>query len=90
MYDIFETQNYLASFNKIDKSFQRKLISKIHQYIYPQLEKEPHFGINIKKLKNYSPETWRYRINNYRLFYEIDDLNNIVYITLLKSRQSTY
>ena len=33
----------------------------------------PHFGANIKKLKDFTPDTWRYRIGAWRLFYEIDE-----------------
>ena len=33
-----------------------------------------------KKLKNYNPNTWRYRIGNYRLFYEIDEKEKLIII----------
>jgi mRNA interferase RelE/StbE len=39
--------------------------------VFPQLKEEPHFGLNIKKLKGFVPETWRYRIGKFRLIYII-------------------
>jgi len=59
-------------------------------YVYPQLRDNPHFGKNIKKLKNYQPETWRYRIGAYRFFYEINTKENIVYMLAVDSRKDSY
>ncbi len=89
-YQIFETDNFIRIREKIrgkDKTLiENKLITKT----YPQLKDQPHYGSNIKKLKNYIPETWRYRIGNYRVFYEINDNEKIVYIIGISTRQSAY
>lgn len=63
---------------------------KLKDKTLPQLKEEPHYGKNIKKLKNYKPETWRYRIGNYRVFYEINDSEKIVSIIAIKIRQNAY
>ncbi len=60
------------------------------EYIIPQLKSEPHFGINIKKLKNYDPPTWRYRIGKYRVFYEIDAESKEVDILTISQRKDAY
>ena len=60
------------------------------QYVYPQLRDNPHFGKNIKKLKNYQPETWRYRIGGYRFFHEINEKESIVYMLAVDSRKESY
>jgi len=86
-YKIFETDEFMKIINKIserDKSFIKK---KLTQYVYPQLKDEPHYGNNIKKLANYKPETWRYRIGKYRLFYIID---NIVFVISIDLRKDAY
>ena len=57
---------------------------KISGMVYDQLRENPYFGKNIKKLKDWKPETWRYRIGNYRLFYVIDDAVRIVSIISLE------
>jgi len=59
-------------------------------YAYPQLREVPHYGLNIKKLHNYSPETWRYRIGDYRVFYSIDEIGKIVNILSIDQRKDAY
>jgi len=89
-YKIFETDEFLKKINKLanqEKSFIEK---KLLQYIYPQLKEEPHYGNNIKKLVNYKPETWRYRIGKFRLFYVIDENEKIIYILSIDLRKDAY
>ena len=89
-YKIFETDEFqkrIAKISKRDKTFIEK---KLTQYIYPQLKEEPHYGNNIKKLVNYNPETWRYRIGKYRLFYVIDKKDKIVYVISIDLRKDAY
>lgn len=89
-YKIFETDEFqkrIAKISKRDKTFIEK---KLTQYIYPQLKEEPHYGNNIKKLVNYDPETWRYRIGKYRLFYVIDETAKIIYIISIDLRKDAY
>ncbi|NOY07796.1 MAG: type II toxin-antitoxin system RelE/ParE family toxin [Spirochaetes bacterium] len=70
-YKIFETDNFLRNIEK-NRGENKTLIKKILLVkIYLQLRIQPYYGKNIKELKNYTPETWRYRIGNFRLFYEI-------------------
>jgi len=89
-YTIFETDEFqkrIGKLSKRDKSFIEK---KLRSYIYPQLKEEPHFGNNIKKLVNYEPETWRYRIGKYRLFYVIDKEEKVIYIISIDLRKDAY
>ena len=89
-YEIFETDEFLKKINKLanqEKSFIEK---KLLQYIYPQLKEEPHYGNNIKKLVGYKPETWRYRIGKFRLFYVIDENEKIIYILSIDLRKDAY
>ena len=69
----------------------RRIIErKISEYMAPQIKSEPHFGSNIKKLKGYSPETWRYRIGRYRLFYIIDEQDQIISLLSIDQRKDAY
>ena len=89
-YKIFETDELTRKIEKIpgrDKSFIEK---KLLQHIYPQLKEEPHYGNNIKKLIDYKPETWRYRIGKYRLFYSIDENEKIIYTLSIDLRKDSY
>ncbi len=89
-YRIFETENFIKILEKIQRRNKTLIENKLQIKTYPQLKKEPHYGNNIKKLKNYRPETWRYRIGNYRVFYEINDTEKIVYIIGISTRQNAY
>lgn len=89
-YKIFETNEFIKKVEKVsnrDKTFIEK---KLRQHIYPQLREEPHYGNNIKKLIDYKPETWRYRIGKYRLFYVIDEIEKIIFMLSIDLRKDAY
>lgn len=69
---------------------QERIKRKLQTYIYPQLKQQPFFGKNIKKLTNYKPQTWRYRIGDYRFFYEIDEQKKIIFMIAADIRGSVY
>ncbi len=89
-FKIFETDQFLQDLSQDFGGKGESIARKLRDYVYPQLRDNPHFGKNIKKLRNYVPETWRYRIGRYRLFYENDDEENIVYMLALDSRKDSY
>jgi mRNA interferase RelE/StbE len=89
-YRIFETDQFIRDMERNFNGKGEKLRKKLIGYVYPQLRSNPYFGKNIKKLKNYSPDTWRYRIGDYRFFYEIDDKEHIVFMLTAESRKDSY
>ena len=89
-YRIFETDQFQKDLKQIALSGQQKVTQKLIEFVYPQLREYPHFGPNIKKLKGFDPETWRYRIGAWRFFYEIDDKEKIVYMLAASHRSSAY
>jgi mRNA interferase RelE/StbE len=90
MYRIFLTNEFLKHLEKIDSRIREGLEKKIEEYISPQLKQEPHFGKNVKKLRGYVPETWRYRIGSFRLFYIIDEIEKIVALISIDERKDAY
>jgi mRNA interferase RelE/StbE len=90
IYRIFETNEYLKRVSKFDKQNFDFIQNKLASYVYPQLKSEPHFGNNIKKLAGYKPETWRYRIGKYRLFYSVNEQAKIVFILTVEFRKDAY
>lgn len=89
-YRIFETDEYQRSLNKlsaVDSDFVR---NKLISLAYPQLRKTPFFGPNIKKLQGYSPETWRYRIGRFRVFFQVVNPEHIVFILTVDHRKNAY
>lgn len=85
-YQIAETKTFSKLKNNIDK----KLYTKIKNFVYPQLRDNPFYGSNIKKLKGDLEGYYRYRIGNYRLFYLIEDDKLIVVVVDFKHRQKAY
>jgi len=87
---IFETNQFLKDLEQNFNGQQERIKTKLANYVYPQLKQNPYFGKNIKKLVNYNPDTWRYRISSYRFFYEIDSQNKIVFMISVDNRQNAY
>lgn len=87
---IFETNQFLKDLKLDFGGRQEKIKRKLEVYVYPQLRQNPYFGKNIKKLRAYKPDTWRYRIGDYRFFYTIDKRGNVVSMIAADSRQDSY
>jgi mRNA interferase RelE/StbE len=80
-YNLFETRGFIKDLETINIPSAKGMLKKLHSFVYPSLRQEPHFGPNIKKLKGFHPDTWRYRIGDWRFFYEIDEKEKIVFLT---------
>ena len=89
-YRIFVTKQFEKDLEKITQSGRRKIAKKLSDFVYPQLRQHPHFGPNIKKLKDFTPDTWRYRIGAWRFFYKIDEKEKIIYMVAASHRGSAY
>ena len=89
-YRLFETEQFQEDLRRLAKSGESRVVAKLRSVVYPQLTRHPHFGPNIKKLRGYEPETWRYRIGAWRFFYEIDENQQIVFLIAAAHRGSAY
>ncbi len=87
---IFETRSFLTDLAALGVVSQRRLEAKLRDYVYPILRPTPHAGSNIKRLKNWDPPTWRYRVGDWRFFYEIDERPRIVFMTAADHRKEAY
>jgi mRNA interferase RelE/StbE len=87
---IFETKEFLKQLGKLPLNESTFLRNKLNGYIYPQLRIEPFYGKNIKKLRGYSPDTWRYRISSFRVFFIVDKKEHIVFILTIDARRNAY
>ncbi|MFO7898298.1 MAG: type II toxin-antitoxin system RelE/ParE family toxin [Planctomycetota bacterium] len=87
---IFETDEFRKRFDKLPARESRFLRRKLTDYVYPQLRNDPFLGPNIKKLRGYEPDTWRYRIGRFRLFFVVDGTGQIVYILSVDDRRDAY
>ena len=89
-YRIFEAEQFQKDLRQIAGSGHGKVVQKLREFVYPQLREHPHFGPNTKKLKDFDPETWRYRIGAWRFFYEIGEKEKVVYMLAASHRSSAY
>ena len=89
-FKIFETNQFLKDLTHDFTGQKVRIEKKLTTYVYPQLRENPYFGKNIKKLKDYKPETWRYRIGAYRFFYEIDEKKKLIFMLTIDSREDAY
>ena len=89
-YRIFETRQFRQDLRSISRAGHHEVLDKLRKLVYPRLRAHPHFGPHIRKLKGYTPETWRYRIGSWRFFYEIDDIEHVVSMIAASHRGSTY
>ncbi|MFO7951022.1 MAG: type II toxin-antitoxin system RelE/ParE family toxin [Candidatus Fermentibacteraceae bacterium] len=87
---IFQTDEYLKKMSKLPANEAEFLEKKLREYVFPQLLVEPFYGKNIKKLRKYTPTTWRYRIGKYRLFYIINPNEKIIYLLTMDLRKDAY
>ena len=89
-YRIFETERFQKDLKAIALGGDRRVLEKLRTIVYVQLRRQPRFGSHIKNLKGYTPETWRYRIGAWRFYYEVDDVEMIVFLTAASHRGSAY
>ena len=89
-YRISETDGFIKDIDTDFERHQKKILRKLKYYVYPQLKENPRFGHNIKKLRGFSPDTWRYRIGNYRFFYQIDEKEKAVFMIAAEHRKQSY
>lgn len=89
-YRIFSTDEFAKRLLKTTPREKKLIQKKIKNYIYPQLKEEPHYGNNIKKLVDYKPETWRYRLGKFRIFYIIDEDEKVIFLLSIDFRKDAY
>ena len=90
MYRLFLTKEFDRGLERISSRDRASIEKKIEEYMAPQLKNEPHYGTNIKKLKGYDPETWRYRIGYYRIFYIINEIEQDIQLISIEQRKDAY
>ena len=89
-YRIFETEGFKDDLAQDFGGRREKILLKLRAYVYPKLAIQPRLGSNIRKLRNYSPDTWRYRIGEYRFFYQIDEQKKIIFMIAADHRKQAY
>ena len=86
-FQMFETEEFQKRLRKLSARESRFIQRKLTDYVYPQLRVDPFLGPNIKKLRGYQPDTWRYRIGKSRLFFIIDRTEKVVFMLSVDDRR---
>lgn len=89
-YRIFETSPFQKDISAIARGGQARVVDKLRAVVYPQLRQHPHFGPHVRRLRDWDPPTWRYRIGAWRFFFEIDEQERIVYMIAAAHRSDAY
>jgi len=87
---IFETKQFQDDLAQDFEGQRTRILNKLKTMVYPQLRENPYSGQQIKKLKNYRPSTWRYRVAHIRFFYEIDEEEHIISMIAATARKDAY
>ena len=87
---IFETRQFLKDLVRLGPAGEQRMEAKLREQVYPVLRENPNFGPNIKRLKNWQPPAWRYRVGDWRFFYEVDGDRGIVFMTVADHRSRAY
>ena len=87
---IFETEEFQKTLTKLSSRELRFIQRKLADYVSPQLRADPFLGPNIRKLRGYQPDTWRYRIGKFRLFFIVDQTEKIVSMLSVEDRRDAY
>jgi mRNA interferase RelE/StbE len=54
------------------------------------LRQNPYFVPNVRRLRDDTPTTWRYRIGSYRVLYSLDEAESIVFLLTIDHRKDAY
>jgi len=68
----------------------RQLEKKLRTYVYYILKVNPYYGPNIKALKHEFKGLHRYRIGDYRIFYQINAEKKLIYMVDIQHRKDAY
>lgn len=90
LFRIFETSQFSKDLASFGPGVQARLEAKLHDYVYSTLRQDPYFGPNIKRLKNWEPPAWRYRVAEWRFFYEVDEGEKTVFPIAADHRKQAY
>ena len=90
LYRVFETRQFLRDLSRLGPTVEKRLAAKLREHVYPALRENPHFGPNIKRLRNWEPPAWRYRVGDWRFYYEINERDKVVSLTAADHRREAY
>jgi mRNA interferase RelE/StbE len=89
-YRILETPAFLEDLAAVPAFQRSRLSAKLNGYVYPFLRRAPRDHPQARLLQGYQPETWRWRMGDWRAFYQLDDAGGVVMMVALALRRDAY
>ena len=89
-YRLFETRTFQDDLDRLGAAAARRIRLTLESRVYPLLRTSPRQVPSAARLRDWNPPTWRIRIGSWRIFYEIDDEGQIVFLTAADHRKDAY
>jgi mRNA interferase RelE/StbE len=89
-YRIFETRTFQKNLEGLGPAAARRIRSALEARVYPILRMTPRAVPSAARLRDWEPPTWRIRVGSWRIFYEVDDAERIVFLTAAEHRKDAY
>ena len=89
-YRIFETTGFQRDVASLGPEAAKRIQGTLARRVYPVLRAAPREAPSAARLKDWDPPTWRIRIGSWRLFFEIDDVPRVVFLTAADHRKDAY
>lgn len=89
-YRLFATAQLAADLDAIAGERRPEVERRLARVVWPDLRRRPRSGPRVRRLRGSQPETWRYRIGSWRLFYEIEEGERIVFLLAAAHRASPH
>jgi mRNA interferase RelE/StbE len=89
-YRIFETNRFRKDLEALGSSVEGRIRTTLTARIYSLLKANPRAVPSAARLRNWEPPCWRIRIGSWRLFFEIDDDERVVFLTAVDHRKDAY
>jgi mRNA interferase RelE/StbE len=89
-YRIFETRTLHKDPERLGPAAARRIRATLEGRVYPVLRLTPRAVPSAARLRDWEPSTWRIRVGSWRIFFEIDDGQRIVFLTAADHRKDAY
>jgi mRNA-degrading endonuclease RelE of RelBE toxin-antitoxin system len=70
LFEIVETDEFRRNLSRLGSKEQVLIRRRLRECVYPTLRSGAFLSPNIKRLQGLEPQTWRYRIGNFRLLFQ--------------------
>ena len=90
LYRIFETAAFRRDLTRLGETPERRLREALRRRLLPVLRATPRQAPTAARLRDWEPATWRVRIGPWRVFYQIDDAERIVFLPAADHRKDAY